>query len=209
MKQQLANITKELYLAGVITPTGGNISVRNADREKTAWITPSQVFKRDLSPDQMVLIDMDGKRIEGDYEPSIESIYHTSIYKNRPDINSVVHSHAPLSIIFGLSDLKWIPITTEAIPLSNLPMIPWYFGGSEELAKAVEKHVSKTKAKGAFLRNHGLITIGENLREAANATLVVEHTIKIMLACKVLGKEPTQIFAESIESLLNYEGVND
>ena len=111
VKQQLADITKELYLAEVITPTGGNVSVRNADRENTAWITPSQIFKRDLSPDQMVLIDMDGKRIEGDYEPSIESVYHTSIYKHRPDINSVVHSHAPLSIIFGLSELEWLPIS--------------------------------------------------------------------------------------------------
>jgi L-fuculose-phosphate aldolase len=207
LKQLLADITTELYHAGIITSLGGNISVRCATRDDAAWITPSQIFKGYLPPDQMVLIDMEGKKIEGEYDPSIESRYHASILKHRPGINAVVHSHAPLSIAFGLSDMEWFPTTTEPILISEIPKIPWYLGGSDELAFAVEKHVAKTEAHGAFLCNHGLITIGRNLREAADITLMVEHTIKILLACKLLGQEPTPITEETVDQIFSLYGL--
>jgi ribulose-5-phosphate 4-epimerase/fuculose-1-phosphate aldolase len=206
VKKQLAEITTELFHAGVITATGGNISVRCATRFDAAWITPSQIFKRELTPDQMVMIGMDGKKIQGEFTPSVESVYHASILKHRKNINAVVHTHAPLSIVFGLCEMEWIPITAEAIFMSNIPMIPWYLAGSNELAAAVEKEVSRTESRGAFLRNHGLITIGETLREAADATLAVEHTIKILVTCKLLGKEPTDILADAMKFLIDYEG---
>jgi len=206
VKQQLADITTELFHAGVVTATGGNISVRCATRYDAAWITPSQIYKRELTPDQMVMISLDGKKIRGEYTPSIESVYHANILKHRTNINAVVHTHAPLSIVFGLCEMELIPITAEAIFMSNIPMIPWYLAGSNELAVAVEKEVSRTEARGAFLRNHGLITIGETLREAADSTLAVEHTIKILVTCKLVGKEPTEILADAMKFLIDYEG---
>jgi autoinducer 2 (AI-2) kinase len=206
VKQELAEITTELYHAGVVTSTGGNISVRCATRDDAAWITPSQIFKRDLKPDQMVMIDMDGKKIEGEFKPSVESVYHASIMKHRPDIHAVVHSHAPMATVFALCDMELSPITTEAIFMANMPVIPWYLGGTKDLAKAVEEHVSKTKASGAFLKNHGLITIGKNLRKAADSTLAVEHTVKILLACKITGTEPSLIPEETVKFLSQFIG---
>ena len=76
LKQQLVEITTELYMAGVITATGGNISVRCATLQDAAWITPSQIFKRDLKPEDLVLIDLDGRKLEGNGKPSMESAYH-------------------------------------------------------------------------------------------------------------------------------------
>ena len=207
LRQELADITAELYQARVITAIGGNVSVRCATREDAAWITPGQIFKGDLSPDDMVLIDLAGKKIEGDHKPSMESVYHANIFKHRPEINAVVHSHAPFAILFGLSDKEWVPITTEAILMSGMPTIPWYPGGSVELASAVDQHIAKTKAPGAFLRNHGLITVGKSLRKAADATFMVEHTIKILLVCKLLGQEPAPIPQETVELILSLYGL--
>ena len=206
VKQQLVDITTELYHAGVVTSTGGNISVRCATRDDAAWITPSQIFKRDLTPDHMVMIDMDGKKIEGDFKPSVECVYHASIMKHRPKLNAVVHTHAPLSTVFALCEMELHPITTEAIFMGNMPTIPWYMGGTKELAAAVEEQVSMTNATGAFLKNHGLITTGKNLRKAADASLAVEHTIKILLACQLLGKEPAQIPEETVKFLSQFVG---
>jgi ribulose-5-phosphate 4-epimerase/fuculose-1-phosphate aldolase len=207
LKHQLADITLELYQSGAVTAIGGNVSVRCAERENTAWITPSQIFKGDLTPDQMVMIDLEGNKIEGDYKPSMESVYHASIFKHRPEINAVVHTHSPLAVLFGLSDMQWAPITTEAILMSGMPTIAWHPGGSKELAAAVERQVAKTNAPGAFLRNHGLITVGKSLRKAADATYMVEHTIKVLLACKLLGQEPAPIPQENVDLILSLYGL--
>ena len=105
------------------------------------------------------LLLLEGKKISGDYKPSIESVYHAGIMKYRPEVNAVVHTHAPLSTIFGLCNLDILPVNTEAIFCMNMPRIPFYLGGTKELANAVIENVGKTKATGAFLSNHGLMTI--------------------------------------------------
>ena len=207
LKQILAEITTQLYHAGVVTATGGNISVRSVDYEDAAWITPSQIFKGALKPEDMVLIDMDGKKIEGPYKPSIESVYHAGILKCRPDVNAVVHSHAPLATIFGMTGMEMLPITTEAIFLTDFAIIPWYLGGTEELAKAVLDNLGNTKAQGAFLCNHGLITVGKDLRKAADGTLVVEHTVKILLYMRMAGLRPTLLDEKTIKILSQFAGV--
>jgi L-ribulose-5-phosphate 4-epimerase len=206
LKQQLVDITTELYHAGVVTATGGNISVRSATREDAAWITPSQIFKGGLTPDDMVLIDLDGKKIDGPYKPSVECVYHGGILKNRSDVNAVVHSHAPLSTIFGMTGMKMIPITTEAIFLANFPVIPWYLGGTKELAKAVLEQIGNTKVQGAFLCNHGLITLGKDLRKAADGTLTVEHVIHMLLTLKMAGLEPELIPEKTVQFLAQFAG---
>ncbi len=199
LRQQLAEITTELYQAGVITAIGGNLSVRSASRDGAAWITPSAIFKGALKAPDMVLIDFDGRLLEGSSKPSVESVYHGGIYRLRPDINAVVHSHAPLSVVFGASGMEMVPITAEAVLLGDMPVIPWYMPGSRELAADVLSRLAR--ANGAFLRNHGLITTGKSLRRAADATLAVEETVKILLTCKALGVEPSLLPPEAVAML--------
>ncbi|MCL4560338.1 MAG: class II aldolase/adducin family protein [Chloroflexi bacterium] len=206
LKEQLVETTTELYRAGLVTATGGNLSVRSVERENAIWITPSQIFKGALKPEQMTLIDMDGKRLEGDYKPSIESVFHAGVMKLRPEIHAVVHTHAPLATVFGMIDLQLLPVTTEAIFLMEYPHIPWYMGGSKDLAKAVMEMVGQTKAMGAFLRNHGLLTLGKSLRQAADNTLMAEHTAKILLTLKMTGMEPSLIPEKAVKFLSQFAG---
>lgn len=206
LKAELAKITTELYHAGLVTATGGNVSVRSAANPETAWITPSQIFKGDLQGEQMILIDMDGKKISGDDRPSVESVYHAGIMKYRPEVNAVVHTHAPLSTIFGMCDLEVLPVNTEAIFCMNMPVIPFYLGGSKELAQAVIEQVGKTKATGAFLRNHGLMTIGKTLRQAADNSYMVEHVVDILLKIKMAGISPSQVPEKTVKFLQQFAG---
>jgi len=202
LKQQLAEVTTELYHAGVITATGGNLSVRSVEREGVVWITPSQIFKGALKADQMVAINLDGKAIEPSLKPSVEAVYHSGIMRQRPEINSVVHSHAPRATIFGMCDMEMVPFSTEAIFLMDFAVIPFYLGGSKELQAEVLK--AFTTANGAYLRNHGLITIGKDLRKAADATLMVEHTIGILLDYKTAGLTPSTLPEKTVAMLRRF-----
>jgi autoinducer 2 (AI-2) kinase len=206
LKVELVKITTELYHAGLITATGGNVSVRSASRPDAAWITPSAIFKGDLKPEQMILIDMEGKKLEGETKPSVESVYHAGIMKYRPEINAVVHTHAPLSTIYGMSDLKMLPVNTEACFCMNMPVIPFYMGGSKELAKAVIEGVGQTKATGAFLCNHGLMTVGKSLRQAADASYMVEHVVDILLKLKNAGITPKLVPEQTVKMLAQFAG---
>jgi ribulose-5-phosphate 4-epimerase/fuculose-1-phosphate aldolase len=206
LKLELARITTELYRAGQVTAMGGNISVRSTTQPDCAWITPSQIFKGDLKPEQMILIDSEGTKIRGDGNPSMESVYHAGIMKYRPDINAVIHTHAPYSTIFGMCDLQLLPVNTEAIYCMSMPVIPFYPGGSKELAQAVIEQVGQTKVIGAFLRNHGLLTVGKSLREAADISYTVEHVIDILLIVKMAGLTPRQISEEMVKFLMKPGG---
>lgn len=207
LRLQLAEITTELYHAGLITARGGNLSVRSVDVPGAIWITPSKIFKGRLHPDQMILIDFNGQKLQGDFQPSVESIYHAGVMRLRSEVNSVVHSHAPLSIVFGMTEMNMLPITTEAVFLSNYPNVPFFLGGTNELAQAVMDCVGRTNVGGAFLRNHGLMTVGNDLRQAADATLMVEHTVKILLACKMAGLTPSTLPEDTLRRLFQYIGV--
>lgn len=205
-KELLAEAITELYRAGLVTAMGGNLSMRSASREDALWITPSQIFKGGLKAEQMILIDLDGKRIEaegsGPGRPSVESVYHAGIMKMRPEVQAVVHTHAPLATAFAMCDMEMLPITSEAVLLMEMPTIPWALGGSWELAKYILEYIGKSQVKGAFLRNHGLVTIGATLREAVDMTYAVEHTVKILLACKQIGNPPSVLSAEGIQQVL-------
>jgi len=202
LKIQLAEMTTELYLAGVVTATGGNISVRSEEREGALWITPSAIFKGALTPDEMTLIDVDGKVLAGKYPPSIEFGFHAGVMRVRPEVKALVHSHPPYAIVWGLGDLPIPPVTYDALLVGQLPFIPWHMVGSIELTAAVIQVVGVGNTRGAFLRNHGLVTIGKDLQQAADATLMVEQTLKVLHLAHQAGIQPAILDQESIDRLL-------
>lgn len=183
LKQEIVDITNELFLADVITATGGNVSAR-VEGTDTIWITPTRMFKGSLTVDDLIRVDLEGNMVEGKTRPSVEAPMHTGIMRARPEVLAVVHSHAPHATAMAVCGVCVPPITFDAFLVSKLPMVPFAMSG-EELAQAVLQSIGDWP--GAFLQNHGMLAVGKNLRSAANLTMTVEHIGKILCIAKTLG----------------------
>src|SRR5262245_37044312 len=116
-RQQVFEITQELFAMGQLTPTGGNVSSRAADDDKL-WITPSQMFKGGLRVEDIVCIDRNGELVEGSSKCSVEFQMHWACYDAREGTTSAVHTHAPYVTAFGITNQTFPPINTDAIFLA-------------------------------------------------------------------------------------------
>jgi L-fuculose-phosphate aldolase len=197
-KEQIIQITNELFSIGLLTATGGNISALASDGE-TMWITPSQMYKGGLTETDLVHIQPDGTIIEGTHAPSVEYQMHAAAYRVRPGTTGAVHTHAPVATAFGICNQTFPPINTDAVFLHDTVTVPWYMPGSKELADAVA--VALEKSRSAILQNHGLMTVDKNLRKAATRAMMLEETAKIVLYCKQFGGTVSVLPDEWVERL--------
>ena len=197
-REQIIQITNELFSMGLLTPTGGNISARAADPE-LYWITPSRMYKGGLAEHDLVLIRPDGTVVEGIKTPSVEYQMHWASYQARPEATAAVHTHSPVVTAFGITNQTFPPINTDAIFLTDTKIVPWYMPGSKELADAVGEALKVSR--GAILQCHRLMTVGKNMRDAATRAMMLEETAKIVLYCKQFGGELTLIPSEWVERL--------
>lgn len=197
-KQQIIQITNELFSMGLLTATGGNISALASDGE-TMWITPSQMYKGGLTDADLVHIQTDGMVIEGTRVPSVEFQMHAAAYRVRPGSTGAVHTHAPVATAFGICNQAFPPINTDAVFLRDTVTVPWYMPGSKDLADAVAEALQKSR--GAILQNHGLMSVGESLRKAATRAMMLEETAKIVLYCKQFGGTVSLLPDEWVERL--------
>lgn len=197
-KELIVQITNEMFSLGLLTATGGNVSSRAADAE-TIWITPSRLYKGNLCEADLVRIKRDGSTVEGERNPSVEWQMHFGSYAARPDMTGALHTHAPIATAMGVVGLPFPPINTDAVFLRDTVLVPWFMPGSKELADAVEEGMKKSR--GCFLQNHGLMTVGKTLRDAATRAMNLEETAKIVLYCKQFGGELTLLPDEWVERL--------
>ena len=200
-KDQVLQITNEMFSLGLLTATGGNISARASD-EETIWITPSRMYKGNIKEEDLVRIALDGSTVEGTRNPSVEWQMHFSCYRVRPESTGALHTHAPIATAMGIVGLPFPPINTDAVFLRDTQLVPWFMPGSKELADAVG--VAMEKSRGCFLRNHGLMTAGKTLRDAATRAMNLEETAKILLYCKQFGGELAVLPDEWVERLASF-----
>ena len=197
-KQQIIQITNELFSLGLLTATGGNISALAAD-EGTIWVTPSRMYKGGLEERDLVHIDGNGNVLEGERPPTVEWQMHFASYAARPGSTGAVHTHAPIATAFGITNQTFPPINTDAIFLRDTVTVPWIMPGSKELADAVG--VALEKSRSCILQNHGLMTVGKDLRDAATRAMILEETAKIVLYVKQFGGEVSVIPPDWVEQL--------
>jgi len=197
-RQQIVDISNDLFAMGHLTPTGGNVSARGADPD-CLWITPSQMYKGNLCAETLVCIHEDGSVVEGTTKPSIEFQMHWQSYRAREDATAAVHTHSPAATAFGITNQKFPPINTDAIFLADTRIVPWFMPGSKELADAVEEALKVSR--GAILQCHGLMAVGKTMRDAANRAMMLEETARLVLYTKQFGGEVTLIPDEWVARL--------
>jgi autoinducer 2 (AI-2) kinase len=199
VREELVSVVNELYASGVVTATGGNVSVRVPGRDEI-WITPSQAFKGRLRPEMLVRLDLDGTPLDPDaLSPSSERLMHCAIYRARPDGQAVVHAHAPHATILVDAGLPFLPISTEAAFFGDIPRLSFVMPGTDELARAVGEAARTSPA--VLLQNHGLIVAGRTLRRAADMVEIIERSAEIIIGCHLLGRPPSVLPDEIVGTL--------
>ncbi|MHB1224333.1 MAG: class II aldolase/adducin family protein, partial [Gemmatimonadaceae bacterium] len=177
---------RRLAAAGLIAGPDGNLSVRlGGDR---VLVTPAGAGKGTLEPGDLVVVDMDGRVVDGDDRPSSELAVHLAIYRARADARAVVHAHPPTATGFALAGEDFMaPLLPEIIlQMGGVPLVPYSTPGSSALADAVAGAVGSHEA--ALLANHGAVTLGATLELALQRMESLEHAARIILTARLVGR---------------------
>ena len=200
VREEMCRVIDELYRLQLITSTGGNVSARSAEAADRAFITPSASFKGKLSPASLVPIDLHGRPLDpSSAKPSSEVPIHVAILRARPDIQAVVHCHAPRATTLVNSELPFLPISTESAFLAHIGRIPFVVPGTPALATAIVDALGSGWA--VLMQNHGLIVAARSLRRAADITQIVERTCDVILGGYAVGRPPPVLPAELVAEL--------
>jgi len=186
LRERLVKVGKELYDHKLVTGTIGNISARVPSTD-TILIKPSGVCMGLLKPEELVLVDLQGNKIQGELSLSVETPMHTAIYRVRSDVYGVVHTHAPVATAFGIAGIEILPLQVEMfmfIP-NGVPIVPFELPGSKELADSVQKKIVNFNA--VILENHGIVTVGSTIEEACSLNKMVEECAEVQYRATILA----------------------
>ena len=185
-REAVCRVGKLLYDRGYVAANDGNISVKVA--EDRLLITPSGVSKGRMTPEMLLVTDLDGTVVEGDRHPSSEGKMHLEVYRGRPDVNAVVHAHPPVSTAFAVCRRGLeTPYLSELVAgLGQVPCTPSFaMLSTDEVPQSVRPYLADHNA--LLLANHGALAWGRDLWEAFDRLETVEHTAKIVLNAQLLG----------------------
>jgi L-fuculose-phosphate aldolase len=188
-----------LHSCGFIAATDGNISVRLDDER--VLVTPTGMSKGMMTPSDLVIVDMEGRKLKGRREVTSEIGMHLLIYRMRPDIHAVVHAHPRTATGFAAAGIALNqPLVCEVvIGLGQIPLAPYGTPGTPELAETLEPYVPEFDA--ILMANHGVVAYGSDLQSAYMKMETVEHFAQITLVTHLLGKQQP-LDRGSLEKLL-------
>jgi L-fuculose-phosphate aldolase len=185
LKREIVEVGRRVYQRGYVASNDGNISARLDD--KRVVITPTGVSKGFMTPEDLIVLDMEGKVVSGIKKPSSEMFMHLSVYKHRPDVMSVCHAHPPYATGFAVAG---IPLDKCILPeviivLGGIPIVEYGTPGTSEFFKPVLKIIDKYDA--FLLANHGALTIGKDVVNAYHKMETLEHFAHIAFVAQQLG----------------------
>lgn len=184
--QEIINVGKNIYEKGLISGKSGNISARfKGENGDIIGITPTLKSLTNLAEEEIVLVDLDGNVLTNG-NPSSEVNMHIEIYKKRPDVNGIVHTHSPYATGFAFSN-KRIKRLEGFGEIKNpfLPYIEYEKPGSDELAMKASEGIGNDDV--LVLKNHGVICVSENLKEAESLAVFVEESAKTQFVTYMLN----------------------
>ena len=187
LRADIVEVGRRMYARGYTASNDGNISVR-LDGGRLL-MTPKSVCKGFMEPSFMCITDLEGRKIAGERDPSSEMQMHLEVYRQRPDINAVVHAHPPIATAFAVAGipLDRAVLAEVVTTLGSVPIAEYATPSTKELPEAVRKYVKAHD--GMLLANHGALTLGVDLFSAYYKMETIEHFAKISFVARMLGGE--------------------
>ena len=186
-RKEVARFMRRLYDCRLTTTSGGNISLRVA--ENIIAITPSATDKASMRWREVGILDLTGHNLTPHLKPSIESEMHLSIYRNRKDINAVVHAHPVFASSFTATKCEIdTTLTAEAAAILGKPLlVPYALMGTPDLAMVVSEKIAFSKI--LLLENHGIVAAGSSVLQAFDMIEVLENAARMTLIVSLLRKK--------------------
>ncbi|MDP1572499.1 MAG: class II aldolase/adducin family protein [Vicinamibacterales bacterium] len=187
VRAEIVEVGRRLWARGFVASNDGNISVRVGEHRLIT--TPTAVSKGFMTPDMLVVTDLEGRRLEGDRKASSELKMHLEVYRQRPDIRAVVHAHPPTATGFAVAGIPLDrAVLAEVITtLGSIPIAEYATPSTEELPAAVRRYI--TAHDGLLLANHGALAVAADVMGAYYRMETIEHFARISLTARMLGRE--------------------
>ena len=185
IKEEMCDICHCMWQQGWVAANDGNVSALLEDGRVVC--TPSGVSKREINPEMLLVVDREGRLLEGKGKVSTELPMHLRCYAERPDVRAVVHAHPPMSTTFAVADkpLDDYAMIESICVLGSVPVAPYAMPGTDEVPESIAPYLKNHDA--ILLRAHGSLTVGCNLKTAYYRMETLEHIAKVTLYSKLLG----------------------
>lgn len=205
-RQDLARLHAQLWDAGLVVWSGGNISQRV---EGGFVIKPSGLLYDELTPESMIHCDLDGNVIAGDRAPSSDTASHAYVYRNMPEVGGVVHTHSNYASAWAAVE-KPIPCILTAIADEfggEIPLGPFAIIGDDSIGQGIVETLRGHRSKAVLMRQHGVFSIGKDAKSALKAAIMCEDVAKSAHLAHQLG-DPKPIAQHFVDSLFDrYQNV--
>jgi len=197
LRHEVWRMHLELPKNGLVTWTSGNVSGRDFETGLVV-IKPSGVRYETMQPEDLVVADLEGKVVEGDVSPSVDTPTHLYVYRHRPDVGGVVHTHSPYATAFAALG-RPIPVVLTAMADEFGGPIPcgrYCKIGGEEIGQEIVRAIGDSVA--ILIKSHGVFTIGPTPTAATKAAVMVEDVARTVHLVLQLG-QPEDIPEEEVE----------
>ena len=190
-KQAVVDAARDLARIGLVTGSSGNVSTRLPDERGLLAITPLGQACSEAEARDIVVADFDAEPLEDGTMPSSETLLHAGIYRARPDVGAVIHTHPVYASVAAVAGLEVPPVIDEMVIAigGSIRVSKYAFPGTQELADNVLDALGDRGA--ALIRNHGAVAVGRDLGEALYVSALVERVSQVYVQASILGKANT------------------
>jgi ribulose-5-phosphate 4-epimerase/fuculose-1-phosphate aldolase len=187
LRELLVRLARKMLAAGLVTGTSGNLSAREPGSDRVL-ITPSGVDYETIRPEDLVAVGLDGQSTRHGLTPSVDLPNHLAVYRARPEVNGVVHTHSPYAAAFSVVGEPVPSLLLEAAGFLGGAVRPMDYvppGGNEAIPRLVAALAGQ---RAVLLPNHGVLAIGETLPKAFHAAIAVEEGARVAWLVRQLGR---------------------
>jgi L-ribulose-5-phosphate 4-epimerase len=208
LRQQVSDLHSELVRYQLVAWTAGNVSGRVPGHDLFV-IKPSGVDYDRLTPDSMIVCDLDGRVVEGDLSPSSDTAAHAYVYRQLPEVGGVVHTHSTYATAWAARG-EPVPCVLTAMADEfggEIPVGPFALIGDDSIGRGIVDTLKGHRSPAVLMRNHGVFTIGQDARAAVKAAVMCEDVARTVHISRQLG-DPLPIDRSDIDRLYDrYQNV--